>query len=388
MVRRMLLVALLVTTGNDLLYGQQSPTAVTSPDGVGRARAISALVGFDRRAQGEAVQAMAQQQQPGADAGVQQAAATLGHEISCGKCGNAVEECVCIDSVSIYIDWLYLQPRGTDLGYAYPTDGAFEPPLGPTSQIDYDYEPEGFRVGGFAGLGDGKHTIGVTYTRFQAGTNSSAFAPPGMTLQTLLLASPSPLTADAATSGFAIAHSEVDVNLFDIDLRHYFCMGFDGPGKELYGFIGTRISTLDQMFNVTYDRDLVHTAQDLRGAGIRGGVGGSTTIHGVKLFGSAGVSVLSTEIETMYRQTNNLDGVVVDYRQDIDRIVPVLDLELGVGFDLGKHCSISVGYLYSIWFNVVTPEQTIEAVQAGDFTGDVEDNLTFDGFFTRFEASW
>ncbi len=208
-----------------------------------------------------------------------------------------------------------------------------------------------------------------------------------MTLQTLLLASPSPLTADAATSGFAIAHSEVDFNLFDVDLRHYFCGGCPSD-RQLYGFIGTRIATLDQMFNVTYDRDLVHTAQDLRGAGIRGGVGGSTKIHGVKLFGSAGLSILSTEIETMYRQTNNLDGVVVDYRQDIDRVLPVLDLEVGLGFDLGKHCSISFGYLYSIWFNVVTPEQTIEAVQAGDFTGDVEDNLTFDGFFTRFEASW
>jgi len=350
-----------------------------SPDGIGRARAVAEVgplrVGFD-----------AGRSERNPSESVRPATAMVASPAHCDNCGKALDACICANSITIYADWLYLQPRGSDLGYAYPTDEAFGRPLGPTSQIDYDYEPEGFRVGGMMPIGDGPHTYGITYTRFKAGTNSSAFAAPGGTLQTLLLASPSPLTADAASTGFAIAHSEVDFNLFDTELRHYFCGGCD-QGR-LYGFIGSRIATLDQMFNVTYDRDVVHTAQDLRGAGVRGGIGGSTTIKGIKLFGSVGLSVLATEIETMYRQTNNLAGRVVDYRQDIDRVLPVLDLELGVGLDIGKHCSVSVGYLYSVWFNVVTPEQTIQAVQAGDFTGDIEDDLTFDGFFTRFEVNW
>ena len=68
------------------------------------------------------------------------------------------------------------------------------------------------------------------------------------------------------------------------------------------------------------------------------------------------------------------------------RVVPVLDLELGAGWTSPGGClRLSAGYLVSAWFNTVTTEDFIRAVQANDFV-DLGDNLTFDGL--RANAEW
>jgi hypothetical protein len=314
-----------------------------------------------------------------------QSAPVLGQEVLCDGCGEAIDTCCCGRSVSVYVDWLYLQPRGSDLGYAYPTDEAFGLPLGPTEQIDFDYEPEGGRIGIVLQRPCTDRRIRFEMLHFEADTNDSAFPPEEMTLQTLLLVSPDPLTADAATSTFGIARGQVWLNWYDLD---YVVPLLQTDCREISGWVGARIATLDQSLAVQYDRDWLRAGQDLRGAGIRAGLGIDGSRGRLLYFGKVSGSLLATSMDVDYVQVNELAGQVVDYSQDIDRVLPVVDIELGLGLKLGCHCSISAGYMYSLWFNVVTPPELIEALQADDYSGDVEDTLTFDGLFTRFEVTW
>ncbi len=355
--------------GSLLFAGQKVPHSPAN-DGVGRARVISPAALFEDKTDAKVEAKPAEEKD-------------LSVAKSCDKCGKLLPLCGCT-TVRVYGDWLYWQPRGTDLGYAYPTDEAFGRPLGPTVQVDHDYEPQGFRIGAGFSQDGGLSELRSTFTYFTAGTNGSAWAPPGRTLQTLLLASPVPLDADAATTSFAISNSELYLTTWDIDYVKSLCAPCEE--KTVYGFVGARIGRLDQRVHVTYDRETVRVSPDLRGGGIRGGIGGSVRFGKARIFGSAAGSLMATGIDVEYTQDNYLAGRVVDYSQDVDRVVPIVDLQLGIAYDVTEHLSISAGYDYSIWFNVVTPEAIVNAVQAGDFSGDLEDDITFDGAFFRIEA--
>lgn len=354
--------------------GEPVPTAEPS-GGVGRARVVSPAAATPP-APLSSVKPVSHDVEPATDAAANDAE-------TCSQCGLKLPLCGCV-SVRAWGDWLYWQPRGADLGYAYPTDEAFGRPLGPTVQVDHDYEPQGFRIGAGLSQDGGINELRGIFTYFNAGTSGSAWAPAGQTLQTLLLASPVPLNADAATTSFAISNSELYLTTWDLDYVHQICTPC--TDKSLYGFVGARVGRLDQRVHVEYDRETVRVSPDLRGGGIRGGVGGSLRFGKARLFGSAAASVMATGIDVEYLQNNRLAGRVVDYRQDIDRVVPVVDLQLGIAFDITEHLSISAGYDYSVWFNVVTPEAIVDAAQSGDFSGDIEDDLTFDGAFFRVEA--
>jgi len=307
------------------------------------------------------------------------------NELVCDQCGEPLDRCCCTHRISFYFDWLVLQPRGTDLGYAYPTDEAFGVPLGPTEQTDFDYEGDGGRVGVVIGRQCSNHRLRFETLYFEADTNDAAAPPEGMTLQTLLLVSPDPLTADAASSTFGQVKSQARLNWYDLD---YVVPVLQDNCREIAGWVGARIAALDQSLAVRYDRDWLRTGADLRGAGVRAGLGVKGNRGRLNYFGSVSGSLLATSMDVDYIQFNNLAGQVVDYSQDIDRVVPVVDIEVGLGLRLGCHSNVSVGYMYSIWFDVATPDEVIQALQADDYNGDAEDTLTFDGLFTRLELSW
>jgi hypothetical protein len=52
-----------------------------------------------------------------------------------------------------------------------------------------------------------------------------------------------------------------------------------------------------------------------------------------------------------------------------------------------KRWRFSAGYLQSFWFNAVTPNEFIPAVQSNDYT-DVSDTIMFDGLTARVEHLW
>ena len=78
-------------------------------------------------------------------------------------------------------------------------------------------------------------------------------------------------------------------------------------------------------------------------------------------------------------------GVLVSTSQNDDRIVPILDIELGLGWTSAtERWRLSAGYLFSAWYNVVGAPEFIQAVHAARFD-DVSDSLTFNGLVARAE---
>ena len=91
------------------------------------------------------------------------------------------------------------------------------------------------------------------------------------------------------------------------------------------------------------------------------------------------------QFTSRYVQTNQFGGVEVNTSMSEDRIVPVLDFELGLAWlSPGQHLRISGGYLVSAWFNAVTTPGWIHAVQRTDFHSG-SDTITFDGLTARAE---
>ena len=68
------------------------------------------------------------------------------------------------------------------------------------------------------------------------------------------------------------------------------------------------------------------------------------------------------------------------------RVVPILDLELGVGWAIAPAvCGFPAGYMVSGWYNVVKTDEWIKAVQANNFVG-LSDTMSFDGLVVRGET--
>jgi hypothetical protein len=69
-----------------------------------------------------------------------------------------------------------------------------------------------------------------------------------------------------------------------------------------------------------------------------------------------------------YTQVNQFNGVEADTSLNVDRIVPVLDLEAGLAWlGPGGHLRLSAGYLVGAWFNTLTTPDWVQAVQASNF---------------------
>ena len=89
-----------------------------------------------------------------------------------------------------------------------------------------------------------------------------------------------------------------------------------------------------------------------------------------------------------YTQTSGLYGLLVDTGYPADRVVPMIDAELGFGLSLwNDKLRLTAGYSFSGWLNVVRTDQFIGAVQANNFSG-MSSTLTFDGFVGRVELQF
>jgi hypothetical protein len=79
-------------------------------------------------------------------------------------------------------------------------------------------------------------------------------------------------------------------------------------------------------------------------------------------------------------------------RWEKDRLAPVLDLEIGLGF-IGPpgtclcNSRFSVGYVASYWFNAVTTDAFIGASQFLDYI-ELGDTISFDGLAVRAEVTF
>jgi hypothetical protein len=295
-------------------------------------------------------------------------------------------------SVGIFGDYLYMKARGTDLIFSQPRDGSttLSSPLGPQGILEPDYA-SGFRAGMDFRFGDCA-SIEATFTWWDDTTSAGQVAPANPTgaviHPTLILPSIMNPAADGQAAG---ATMSLNLRTGDLDYKHVFCAD---PGHwDINWFAGARYSYLRQDMHADYailGTTDVDTRITVEGIGPQVGLDGELfCCHGLRVFGRTSANLLASHIAATYNQANVFAGNQgnIDYRND--RIVPILELELGVGWVSPKgHVSVSAGYLVSAWFDTLTTPDFINAVQANNFSnsgGNLKSDMTFDGLTFRVE---
>jgi len=316
---------------------------------------------------------------------------------NCGGCGSCTLDCCACQGwchrLSVFAEFLYLRPRDSEVAYAVESNSVIAPPapsvqVGRVGVVDLDYQP-GWR-GGFTYVLDPYSSITAQYTMFEAATEDALNLTRMATEIQGLVFHPSTL---AANSGgiFAEASSMVTFDLIDVDYRELIS---HGCYHQVTMLIGGRYMNLEQQFGMRLPingEETVLTDIDFDGGGVRLGLEGERYLRrGFLAYAKAHGSLIAGEFRAKYDQGNAFDASVVDTSWEAGRIVPTLDLELGVGWTSASgYWRFSGGYLFSSWYNVVKTDEWINAVQANDFVdlGNTSDEaLTFDGFVARVET--
>ena len=305
----------------------------------------------------------------------------------CDRCGKPWSSCHCDGhGWKFFGEYLLLQPRGADPVFALRSPSCdatgFNPPTG-SEQVDFGFQ-SGFRVGFEKEVRDGLSTIGANFMHFEANESQRANPTVGGGVLVPIVAFDPTATCDASTSALAAAKASINFDRVSLDYKRYIECG-DCKFDWLVGFA---YGQLTQDLKARFDADRVDVDTGTWGYGLHLGGGLEYGLGCFRGFGHVDLSLLASNIEADYQQTNAFTGRVAHFDQSLDRLIPVLDLELGVAVDLCRNTVVKVGYLYSIWFNVVTTPEFIDAVQATNVDGSLSETLTFDGLFVRFEYTW
>ena len=306
---------------------------------------------------------------------------------TCDKCGQAWTDCCCDACCgwTVFGEWMYLQPRGSDPVFATRALNCFNPPTG-VEQFDLGAS-DSYRAGIYKQCG-ACSDIGATFWMFESHENERA-APtigtdvifPALLFPTIANVGPG---CNDATSTRALARHDIDFDRISIDYRSRFecnCIEFDW-------LVGFGYGKLDQELLVLYDEGFVKVDSDLHGYGVRLGGGATYSLGCLRGYVHSDLTLLAANMRARYRNVDTFDGEIADYKQDLDRIVPVLDLEVGFAYDVCCGVTLKAGYIYSIWWNVVTTPSFAEDVIKGDITGNAGDVLSFDGVFARIEINF
>jgi hypothetical protein len=278
---------------------------------------------------------------------------------------------------------MLLQPRGADAVFAARALNCFNPPLGDTSQIDFG-SFDSYRVGFSKTVHDGCSEIGASFWNFDSHEEEHSPRATGQDVILPLLLHPSQITCPGSTSTLARASAGIDFDRANIDYKEYItcnCTQFDW-------LIGFGYGKLEQDLTAIFDENHSRADSDLHGYGLRVGAGASRSHSWVSGYVHGDFTLLAANVNARFRSFDVFDGKEVDFNEDLDRLVPILDLEVGLGFNVSCHTTIKIGYIYSIWWNVVTNPSFIHDVQHNDFSGNNGDTLTFDGVFARLEFNF
>ncbi len=313
-----------------------------------------------------------------------------GHDSCAGECSGCYD-CGWCYRVGVFADFLYLRPRDAEVAYAVPVNGPVVSPLtqppievGRVGMTDGEFRAA-FR-GGFTYVLSPGRSITAQYTMFESNiTDSISTAAPNVLYS--LVAHPSTFTAGNQMLDAEASHS-IDFDLVDVDYRGMIDCG------DLYQtnfLLGVRYAKLDQQFRSTFSAagtENVDTNIYFDGLGVRAGLEGErfTASRRWLAYGRLIGSLMAGEFSADYRQSRSFDPTVVQTSWEAGRLVPILDLELGFGWQ--SRCGtwrITCGYMFNSWFNVVKTDDWIDRVKQSDFV-DLGDTLTFDGLIARVEG--
>jgi hypothetical protein len=320
------------------------------------------------------------------------------YSCSDGMCGEGYgdDSCGWSNRWNVFGEFLYLRPRDAETAYASIIRGPILPgdpglQAGRTGVLDYDYQP-GFRLGGGFTL-DNCNQIQVSYSQLDATANDTITTIAPLVIRSLVT-HPSSLNA-TADSLDANASGQVRFQTLDAAYRGLVASCSD---YEVGYLVGVRYTRFEQAFTANYsnvDLENVTSSVDFDGVGMRFGMDFERYGRNRQWFvyGKSYASLIGGRFENAYMQRNQADPNVAQTTWEAGRVVTMLDLETGLGWQsCSGHLRLSVGYLYSGWFNTIRNNEWISAVQNNDFVANgmstYDSGITFDGLTARVELLW
>lgn len=313
--------------------------------------------------------------------------AVASDEAVCPPCPDAPKF-----GIILFGDAQYLEARGASISYVRPMDGctAVAVPKGPVGIVQPDYAA-GFRLGGEVAI-DCESSVRATFGWYDSKTHD--FVTVGNTSNVLraLLTHPSTVNCTASSLD-AAAGLDLGYMTGDIDYHRFWC---HGSNYYIDWLAGVRVAHQKQDFQAEYEVlgiTSVDTHIKFDGVGPRVGLEGERIGRwGFLVYGRTSASFLMTHFTASYAQNNNFTGPLANTSTEDDRVVPVLDLELGIGWTTcSGRFSVKAGYYVGGWFNMMLTPDFIQGVQGANFTtnGDnLRNVLTFDGATLRFEFTF
>ena len=295
---------------------------------------------------------------------------------------------------SVFAEVLWIHPTGVDMAHAQQQNGiggAGTVPFGEIGVADPPYDI-GFRLGAEVRLAADAGVF-ASYTFFEGDATSSVVAPVipggGGAVGSLVH---HPGAAITGSVGPVDADYEISFQLGDVAYRKLLLRDCN---QYVSVFGGARFAQLEQDFaqNGNFgggQAGVINTLTDIEfvGAGPMAGIDGAYQIGVTRfsVYGKALVATLTGQFDSNYRMLNETtDSQLALAMWQDDRIVPMLDYELGVAWTSTQgHLRLAVGYMVSYWFNTVTTPVFVDAVQADNYV-DVDDTVTFDGAVGRIE---
>jgi hypothetical protein len=288
----------------------------------------------------------------------------------------------------LYGEFLYLQARGVDVPYATPFDGIGPNavPIGPTLFADPNYQP-GFRIGLTSNRSD-TSSLSVDYWFYQSQANGSGQLDGGAGIFDALTVHPN--TTSVATDSLQTSTSyDLDFDIIDAHYRTTFLE------RDLYTIdftIGARYARIDQDFHAAYlilGTTDVNAELGFDGIGPRLGLEFDRPLNNqFRIFVNASASLLVGHVTGEYTQTNTFNGTLATAALDDSRLVPVSELEIGLGWQSASgHWHLSASYYVGTYHNSLSAADFISGVQA-NWLHDLGDSITFDGLMARLEITW
>jgi hypothetical protein len=311
-----------------------------------------------------------------------------------GDCGIGLEGCVprCFQGTFVVFgEFTHMRPRDAEIAYGVPVDGLIGNPaeasliqVGRVGVVDPDHQP-GFRVGAGVALDECRAVI-ARYWQLESNTSDQIAVANDEQVIRSLVSHPS---SDSSAIGFAEAqaHYDIDFDLVDVESQHLWRCGYD---HAISYSVGARYAKLQQDFRANFangEAEQVMTDIGFDGGGIRLGLDAHRFALGrcFYLYGRAAASFLAGQFRASYYQGQAFDPEVVNTRWEAGRVVTILDLETGLGWESpGGGLRWTAGYAFSGWLNAVGTDNLISATQTNDF-GDMDDTLSFDGLTTGLE---
>ncbi len=291
--------------------------------------------------------------------------------------------------IEISAEYLYWSVHDSNVPFAQAFDGT-DPfnsvPRGPVGMVAPKYD-NGFRIGAGVAVSDCSWVVG-TYTYLHDSSNASLSAPSGDVLHSYL-AFPN-TTNSAGDSLKANASFAIDLQTFDLE---YKCNFIDNSHFTLTWLAGARYGHLDQKVLANYDitgTTTVESHVNFDGGGPRAGLEGEYRIlGGFYGYGKSIASLLAGQFSGSYEERNLFTGLVGQTSIQEERVVPILELELGLGWQSSNgRIRVSAGYYVGSWYNTVSVPTFAQAIQNTNYTSNsnnLKDTMTFDGVVGRVE---